>query len=118
MTTPNANSPADSDVDLHANAMASDDSGISAGDMIAREVNYSGHPQTARSLRCNVGRTEQNFRMAAGGALLATAAFAPVSSAWRITFAALGAGELITGITRYCPVSEALGVNTCRGEEA
>ena len=117
MTTPNASSPTDSDIDLHANAMASDDSGISAGDMIAREVNYAGHPQTTRSLRCNVGRAEQNFRVAAGGALLAAAALAPVSTAWRITFAALGAGELITGITRYCPVSHALGINTCRDDQ-
>ena len=118
MTTPNASSPTDADIDLHANAMASDDSEISAGDMIEREVNYAEHPQTTRSLRCNVGRTEQNFRIAAGGALLAAAAVAPVSSAWRITFAALGAGELITGITRYCPVSQALGINTCRVGQA
>ncbi|HTO05248.1 MAG TPA: DUF2892 domain-containing protein [Opitutus sp.] len=117
MTTPNASTPADADIDLHANAMASDDSGLNAGDMMARKANYAGHPQ-ARSLRCNVGRTEQNFRIAAGGALLTAAALAPVSSAWRITFAALGAGELITGITRYCPISQALGINTCRDEEA
>ena len=117
MTTPNANSPADTDVDLHANAMASDDSGLSASDMIARDVNYSGRPQRFRSLKCNVGRTEQNFRIAAGGALLTAAALAGVSSTWRIALAALGAGELITGVTGYCPVSQALGINTCRAEE-
>jgi hypothetical protein len=114
MTTPNSSAPT---VDLHANAMASDDSGPKVGDMIGNKVNYARETLTPLGLRCNVGRAEQNFRVGAGAALLATAAFAPVSRGWRIGLAALGAAELITGALRYCPVSEALGINTCRQDE-
>jgi hypothetical protein len=66
--------------------------------------------------RCNVGRTEQKVRLVAGTALLAAAAFAPMSRGWRIGLAAFGIAELVTGATRYCPVSQLLGVNTCREE--
>ena len=66
---------------------------------------------------CNVGRTEQKFRLAAGGVLLAAAAFAPVGRGWRIGFAVLGVAELVTGVMRYCPVNQALGIDTCRDEE-
>ncbi len=66
---------------------------------------------------CNVGRTEQTFRLVAGGALLAAAAMAPVSRGWRIGFAVLGVAEIVTGAMRYCPVNQALGINTCRDED-
>lgn len=65
---------------------------------------------------CNVGRTEQTFRLVAGGALLAAAAMAPVSRGWRIGFAVLGVAEIVTGAMRYCPINQALGINTCRNE--
>ncbi|HEX2099953.1 MAG TPA: DUF2892 domain-containing protein [Candidatus Synoicihabitans sp.] len=67
--------------------------------------------------RCNVGRAEQKVRLIAGTALLAAAAFAPVSRGWRIGLAAFGVAEILTGSIRYCPVSQLLGVNTCRDEE-
>jgi hypothetical protein len=72
---------------------------------------------TRPSSRCNVGRTEQKFRLSAGAALVAAAAFAPVSRNWRIALGILGTAELITGATRYCPISAALGINTCRADE-
>lgn len=46
--------------------------------------------------------------------MLAAAAFAPVGRSWRLGLMALGAMEVITGALRYCPVSHALGINTCR----
>ncbi len=63
---------------------------------------------------CNVGRSEQKLRLAAGTALLAAAAFAPLGRGWRIGLAAAGVAELVTGAIRYCPISQLLGVNTCR----
>jgi hypothetical protein len=69
------------------------------------------------SSRCNVGHTEQKLRLAAGTALLATAAFAPLSRGWRIGLATLAVAELATGAARYCPVSQLLGINTCEDQE-
>jgi hypothetical protein len=119
MTTPNSNTPAKPNIDLQADAMASDDARASAGDMISRPANYAGEPlkmQRPMGLPCNVGRTEQKFRLGTGTALLAAAAFAPVSRGLQIGLAAVGVAELITGSLRYCPVSQALGINTCQAE--
>jgi hypothetical protein len=68
-------------------------------------------------LPCNVGAGERTFRFVAGGALLAAAAFAPVGRGWRFGLMGLGAMEVITGALRYCPISHALGINTCRADE-
>lgn len=60
----------------------------------------------------NVGGWDKNMRLVAGGALLAAALLPPVRSAWRIVALVLGATEVITGLTRYCPMNEAFGLNT------
>lgn len=69
----------------------------------------------ARRLPCNVGRTEQKIRVAAGTAMLAAAIFAPLGRTTRVTLGILGAMELVTGSTRYCPLWQAIGVDTNRG---
>ena len=122
MTTPNPEAEASfaTATDLQpdaTDAMAANESGLSAGDMLAQPTDYAGLPQPIQSSRCNVGRTEQKIRIGAGAALVAAAAFAPLSRGWRIALGALGAAELITGTTRYCPASQALGINTCRADE-
>jgi hypothetical protein len=61
----------------------------------------------------NVGRTEQIVRLTAGAALVGAAAFAPLSRGWRIALGTLGATQLLTGSMNYCPLWQALGVNTC-----
>ena len=66
---------------------------------------------------CNVGRTEQTIRLVTGGALLTAAALAPLGRGWRIGLAVLGVAEIVTGATRYCPINQALGINTCRADE-
>lgn len=100
-------------------ATTSDRFGTNVGDRIEAQMDMTTLEEALYepASHCNVGRTEQKFRIAAGTALLATAAFAPLSTGWRIGLAALGAAELITGTTRYCPVSKLLGVNTCRADE-
>lgn len=75
------------------------------------------HPMETGWGACNVGRTEQKIRLAAGAALLAAAAFARVNPRWKIAMGIFGAMEIVTGSTRHCPVWSALGVNTARGEE-
>jgi hypothetical protein len=94
------------------------DFGTNVGAAISEKVDVSDQRNEFPPSRCNVGRAEQKFRLGAGAVLLAAAAFAPLSRGWRIGLAALGAAELTTGAMRYCPVSQLLGINTCRGDEA
>ena len=94
-----------------------DDFGTNVGEQISAKFQAPVEADFSPNQRCNVGRMEQKFRLGAGTALLAAAAFAPLSRGWRIGLAAFGAAELITGSTRYCPVSNLLGINTCRADE-
>lgn len=106
-------------LDLETEA-TTDEFGTNVGELIAEKVNLvpeAAETNLASTSRCNVGYTEQKIRIGVGTALLAAAAFAPVSRGWRIGFAVVGAAELITGAMRYCPVSQALGINTCREGE-
>ena len=101
-------------------SMQSEGGGATVAIAVGEEVNFLAQPEPPQrpfGLTCNVGRTEQKFRLGAGAALLAVAAFAPVSRGWKIGLSILGASELITGSLRYCPVSQVLGINTCRGSE-
>ena len=122
MTTPPAHAPAADrpSTDSYPDINAPDDDGLNVGLVIEEEVRAVALPETPQArmgLPCNVGRTEQRFRLFFGTGLLAVAAFAPVSRGWKIGLATIGAAELITGTLRYCPVSQALGINTCRGDE-
>lgn len=103
----------DSAVDLETEA-AADELNINVGEKIAEQLNVRDDTALAQTSRCNVGRTEKKFRLGAGTALLAAAAFAPVSRGWRIGFAVVGIAELVTGAIRYCPVNQAFGIDTCR----
>jgi hypothetical protein len=106
--------------DFESDPSMSDDAGPIGGVVVAEEValtTQSFSEQVERSRKCNVGRTEQKLRIGGGVALLAAAAFAPIGRGWKIGLAVLGAAEVITGTTRYCPVSQMLGINTCRADE-
>jgi hypothetical protein len=106
--------------DFESDPTMLDDAGPVISVIAEEEVSIATQPwsqQYGRNRRCNVGRTEQKFRIGGGLALLAAAAFAPLDRGWRIGLAVLGAAEVITGTTRYCPVSQLLGINTCRADE-
>jgi hypothetical protein len=62
----------------------------------------------------NVGEVDRNFRFIAGGALLAMAFGSRLRAPWRIAALVLGASELITATTRYCPMNAFIGVDTNR----
>jgi hypothetical protein len=113
MTLPTSIDPA---TDLETEA-TTDDFRINVGEEVAQRFDFDAELEWMRDSNCNVGRTEQKFRIATGSALLAAAAFAPVSRGWRIGFALIGAAELVTGAMRYCPINQALGINTCTDEE-
>ena len=64
-------------------------------------------------IKCNVGPRERLARFAAGVAATAGAFYAPNKGA-KIALGAIGAAGLATGVTRYCPLNHALGVNRCQ----
>ena len=120
MTTTNPTTPTDEN---QTEAMASDltgsdpmasdtqdNPGTTVGLIVQERVDVLGAPASQQ----NVGRTDQKIRIGVGAALLAAAAFAPIGRGWRTALAAIGAGELITGVRRHCPVWQALGINTNR----
>lgn len=62
-------------------------------------------------MKCNVGKTEQWIRIGAGIIIVGMGIY--YSSWWGL----IGIVPIITGSTRYCPVSALLGVSTCEAED-
>lgn len=58
----------------------------------------------------NVGRLERKLRVAAGIVLLALAVFIEWPDAWEALPALLGGALLLTGLARYCPLNQLLGI--------
>jgi hypothetical protein len=69
-------------------------------------------------MNCNVGGTDRTIRLAAGVTALGLGLFGPMSRTGRIIALTVGASALFSGITRYCPINQALGINTCSPVEA
>jgi hypothetical protein len=70
------------------------------------------------SLQCNVGGADRKTRIGIGTALLGIGAFAPIKKPLKIAAGIAGIFGVMTGLSRYCPASQALGRNTCRHWEA
>ncbi len=64
-------------------------------------------------MKCNVGGWDRRVRLAAGAAALGIGLFGRLSSRRRALVLGIGAIPLGTGLTRYCPLNGALGINTC-----
>lgn len=62
-------------------------------------------------MKCNVGKTEQMIRIGAGIVIIALGWY------WGSWWGIIGIIPIITGSIRYCPVSDILGVSTCRVED-
>jgi hypothetical protein len=65
----------------------------------------------------NVGGLDRNIRFIAGGGLIAAALMSRIGMPWRIGALLLGASELITATTQYCPMNAFLQVDTNRETE-
>ncbi|WP_324824576.1 DUF2892 domain-containing protein [Sinanaerobacter sp. ZZT-01] len=64
-----------------------------------------------RKMKCNVGKTEQIVRLTIGLAIVLLGIY--FQSWWGI----IGLVPLITGLTRYCPISDLLGISTYKTRE-
>lgn len=64
-------------------------------------------------MKCNVGGWDRTWRLTSGAVLLAVGLFGPLRKRGRTAALSLGATQLLTGLTRYCPVNQALGIDTC-----
>jgi len=65
-------------------------------------------------MKCNVGGGDRIFRIVVGLVLIALGIFAPVAGVWKIVFFVLAAIALGTAFLRYCPINQAIGLNTCK----
>ena len=64
------------------------------------------------SIRQNVGCVGRAARLVLGTVLPAIALFAPLGRPWRIAAASVGGIALATGASGYCPLNQALGIDT------
>ncbi len=64
------------------------------------------------TMKTNVGGWDRNLRWVIGSGALAAGLLGRFSWPWRVGLLLVGATDLITASTRYCPLNEALGVNT------
>lgn len=58
-------------------------------------------------MKCNVGRTEQTIRIIIGTAAIILGLY------FRNWWGLIGFLPIITGLIRYCPISDILGISTC-----
>ena len=72
--------------------------------------NFSLFPCIRRTMKENVGDTEQKIRMAIGSAAAAAAIFAPLKYKWKGLLSALAVGGLLTGVTKVSPFKRILGI--------
>jgi hypothetical protein len=64
-------------------------------------------------IRCNVGTQERVFRFLTGVAATSFA-FSSKSPGIKVLAGGIGLLGLGTGITRYCPINQLLGLNRCQ----
>jgi hypothetical protein len=62
-------------------------------------------------MKCNVGQTEKTIRILAGSLIIILGLY--FKSWWGI----IGLAPIITGAIGWCPVSQVLGVSTCKEED-
>lgn len=65
-------------------------------------------------MECNVGRWDRALRTAALAGTLAFGFLWRLKPAGRAATFALAGMEAFTVLTRYCPINQALGINTCQ----
>jgi len=61
-------------------------------------------------MKCNVGRTEQGLRIVLGMLIILAGLY--YKSWWGL----IGLLPITTGLIRYCPLSDILGVSTCKAD--
>ncbi len=65
-------------------------------------------------MKRNVGRVERVVRLSAGIAAGAAALLVEDLGVWRIPLGIVSLAGIATGVSRYCPVNQALGVDNYR----
>lgn len=58
-------------------------------------------------MKCNVGKSEQIVRIAIGVMIVLLGLY------YRSWWGIIGLAPIITGLIRYCPASDVLGISTC-----
>ncbi len=69
-------------------------------------------------MKCNVGGIDRGVRTVVGLGFAAAAVLANVDPAWRWFFVAVAAIAFFTVVTRYCPLNQLIGLDTCHDKPA
>lgn len=62
-------------------------------------------------MKCNVGKTEQIIRILLGITIVSLGVY------YKNWWGVIGLAPIITGIIRYCPLNDILGVSTCKNRK-
>jgi len=65
-------------------------------------------------MECNVGGIDRGLRGAVALAALGTALNAKIDSRWRMAAGIVGSIASFTFLSRYCPLNQMIGLNTCQ----
>ena len=65
-------------------------------------------------MKCNVGGADRTIRAAIGTVLAAEAIVAPMSPGRRLALLAPAGIAFFTVLSRYCPLNDAIGLDTCQ----
>jgi hypothetical protein len=62
-------------------------------------------------MKCNVGKTEKTIRIAIGVIIILLGLY---FKSWS---GIIGIAPIVTGIMRYCPLNEVIGVSSCKADK-
>lgn len=62
-------------------------------------------------MKCNVGKTERIIRILLGVLIVSLGVY--YKSWWGV----IGLAPIITGLIGYCPLSDILGISTCKNQQ-
>lgn len=62
-------------------------------------------------MKCNVGKTERTIRIILGFLIVSIGVY--YKSWWGV----VGFAPIITGLIGYCPLSDILGISTCKNQK-
>jgi hypothetical protein len=65
-------------------------------------------------MNANVGGLDRKARWVLGAGAVLVAVVAPLPKGWRFGLLSFAATELLTAALQYCPMNQALGINTTR----
>ena len=68
-------------------------------------------------MECNVGGIDRGLRGSVAMAAIGTALNGKIDSRWRVASGIIGSVASFTFLSRYCPLNQLIGLNTCHSQD-